>query len=220
MLSSLIAVIERYRFRGLLCLVLIIIALQAFADVAELAVGLLTGLMVMGTFHVTSKSAGLAAPGIAITLVWFLLNLGTHLGIEGLAGPFLFVTHSVIFLLAWSTFSALFREAKADTDALAGAIFGYFLLAFFWAALFNALEAWAPGSFGLSDVGDKPSQFLYFSLVTITTLGYGDILPLSNAARIMAGMESVVGTLYLAILIGRIVSSLKPRREHPHADTD
>lgn len=218
MLKQYLAIIDRYRFRALLCMVLLIIAMQAFAEIAGPVDAILTGLMVAGTFHVTTKSAGLAVPGIAVTIIWLLVSLGSHFGIEGLAGPYLIVTHGVILLLAWSTFAALFHEAKADGDALAGAIFGYFLLAFFWAALFGALESWAPGSFALSDVGDAAGQFLYFSLVTITTLGYGDILPLSNAARILAGLESVVGTLYLAILIGRIVGSFKPKRSQAHAD--
>ena len=220
MLKSYFRALEQFRFRALLCIVLIIIVLQAIGDVAGIAVELLTGLMVAGTFHVTAKTSGLALPGIAVTLIWLVLSLGSHLGFQGLEGLYLLDTLVVIFLLAWCTFSALFREAKSDADALAGAIFGYFLLAFFWSTLFSALEAWRPGSFALSDVGDVGGQFFYFSLVTITTLGYGDILPLSNAARVLAGLESTIGTLYLAILIGRIVSSLKLRRDQSNADSE
>ena len=52
---------------------------------------------------------------------------------------------------------------------------------------------------------------LYFSLVTVTTAGYGDITPVTSIAQISAALEAALGTLYLAILIGRIVGQLSPR---------
>ena len=51
---------------------------------------------------------------------------------------------------------------------------------------------------------------LYFSLITVTTAGYGDITPVTPIAQISAGLEAALGTLYLAILIGRIVGQLAP----------
>ena len=51
---------------------------------------------------------------------------------------------------------------------------------------------------------------LYFSLITVTTAGYGDITPVTSTAQISAALEAALGTLYLAILIGRIVGQLGP----------
>ncbi|MEL7348526.1 MAG: potassium channel family protein [Pseudomonadota bacterium] len=117
-----------------------------------------------------------------------------------------------IALVAWitaCTISLLLLEAKADGDALAGAVFGYFLMALLWAVLYVALHFVAPGAISLSDEASVSNDLLYFSLVTLTTLGYGDILPVAPVAKIMAGIQAAIGTLYLAILIGRIVGALK-----------
>ena len=71
---------------------------------------------------------------------------------------------------------------------------------------------WSPGAFTLAADGDPFADLLYFSLVTITTLGYGDISPVAPFARISAGLEAATGTLYIAILIAHIVGSLASRK--------
>ena len=95
-------------------------------------------------------------------------------------------------------------------DALAGAVFGYFMLALTWAQLYAAALAMDPGAIAVPGETPLGSDLVYFSLVTVTTLGYGDVLPVSPMARILAATEAVVGALYVAVLIGRIVSDLKP----------
>ena len=94
----------------------------------------------------------------------------------------------------------------------------YLLLGMFWFALFNLTETITPGSFAHDGVimGIPRSSFLYFSLVTLTTLGYGDVLRRSSAARTMATLEAVMGQIYLAVLVARfvglhIVHASKPR---------
>jgi voltage-gated potassium channel Kch len=58
-------------------------------------------------------------------------------------------------------------------------------------------------------------QFLYFSLTTLTTLGYGDITPLSPFAQIWSTLEAVVGTLYIALLVARLVGMYQSQRSRP-----
>lgn len=99
------------------------------------------------------------------------------------------------------------RAERVDADILCGALAVYLLTGVVWAVCYGIIEALAPGSFGLSGEasGDVWNQLLYFSLVTLTTLGYGDISPISSVARIWSALEAVVGTLYLAVLISRLV---------------
>lgn len=211
---QLLDLLERYRFRALLALLVGAIVLRGMVpelEVVQAVLLALTGLIFIGTLRVTSGSAGLSLTGTLVTVVWICLTASRLAGMDALHGVGVIATLVVVALVAWATFAALFLEAKADADALAGAIFGYFLLALLWATLFDALEQWQPGSFALTGEQGPASELFYFSLVTITTLGYGDVLPLSGAARTLAGMEAAVGTLYLAILIGRIVGALKPR---------
>ena len=100
-------------------------------------------------------------------------------------------------------------------DEVCGGIAVYLLLAIVWAMCFAMLEAFRPGSFGLD--GGRPelvwNDLLYFSLTTITTLGYGDISPVSAVARIWASFEAATGSLYLAVLIARLVSAWRPAEQ-------
>ena len=98
---------------------------------------------------------------------------------------------------------------------MVGAIFGYFVIATACALLFRQMEGAHPGSFRLPEGGDLDTQMLYFSLITVTTAGYGDITPVTSVAQISTALEAALGTLYLAILIGRIVGQLAPGLGRP-----
>jgi Ion channel len=76
-----------------------------------------------------------------------------------------------------------------------------------------AIDAFSPGSIQIgSHPADRQTDLLYFSLITLSTIGYGDIVPLSGEARILAALEGVTGVLYIAItvalLVGRFRSEL------------
>jgi hypothetical protein len=84
----------------------------------------------------------------------------------------------------------------------------YLLLGLLWAAIYLATDAFSPGSIRIgSDPSDRQTELLYFSLITLSTVGYGDIVPLSGMARILTALEGVTGVLYIAttvaVLVGR-----------------
>ncbi len=87
----------------------------------------------------------------------------------------------------------------------------YFLLGVFFYAIFNLLETVQPRSFaetGSSAAnGVSRHSLLYFSLVTLTTLGYGDIVPISPPARMLAAFEAATGVLYIAFTVARLVAA-------------
>ncbi len=89
-------------------------------------------------------------------------------------------------------------------------------MALTWALLYGVLERANPGSFRFPQGTTHPGRelFTYFSFATITTVGYGDIVPLTPVARGFANLEGVVGQLYLVILVSWLVGmyvSTKPR---------
>ena len=100
-------------------------------------------------------------------------------------------------------------------DKLSGAVCVYLLIGVIWSLLFGILEIAAPGSLRFSDAdagvqealrtGAPQGATTYFSFVTLTTLGYGDIVPVSQAARSLAAVEALLGQLYLTILVARLV---------------
>jgi hypothetical protein len=99
-----------------------------------------------------------------------------------------------------------FRAGPVTTRRLHGGVAAYLLLGVLWAYAYALLALVRPGAFsGSVSVGDGPRAWFYFSFVTLTTMGYGDVLPLHPVARSLATLESVTGSLYLAILIARLV---------------
>jgi hypothetical protein len=99
------------------------------------------------------------------------------------------------------------RAGPVTFHRIQGAVAAYLLLGVLWAHAFALLAHLRPGAFsGPVNVADGPRGFLYYSFVTLTTVGYGDVLPLHPAARSLAMLEAVTGPLYLAILVARLVS--------------
>jgi len=103
-------------------------------------------------------------------------------------------------------------SAAVTADTIAGAICFYLLLGVIWALIYALVEIAHPGSFldGGRPVGPDGHhslvpELLYLSLVTLSTLGYGDILPVTPQARMLAALEAIIGPLYLAVLIARLV---------------
>jgi hypothetical protein len=126
----------------------------------------------------------------------------------GLIGESLF-----LFLVGLAILGDLFRARKVTGDSLAGAVCVYLLIGLIWTYLYLIIEIFIPGSFSFTQ-GDARTQmwvssefypFYYFSLVTMTTVGYGDLLPVSTAARSLATMEGILGQIYLTILVARLV---------------
>ena len=86
----------------------------------------------------------------------------------------------------------------------------YLMLALFWCALFNLTEAIHPGSFAF-DSSERVSRsgLLYFSLITLTTVGYGDIVPVTPPGRVFAALEGAAGVFYIAITVARLVAAYR-----------
>lgn len=101
------------------------------------------------------------------------------------------------------------QAREVTLNILTGALGLYLLIAINWAVSYGMIEALMPGSFSAGGVPIPWHKFLYFSLTTITTLGYGDILPSGAFAQIWATMEAVTGVLYIAVLVARLVSLYK-----------
>jgi len=101
----------------------------------------------------------------------------------------------------------VFRKGPVTHHRIQGAIAVYLLLGLAWAAAYELIDLTHQGAFTGTFGGAKVgTSWLYYSFVTLTTLGYGDIVPVHPFARSMAVMEALVGQLFPAILIARLVS--------------
>ena len=99
------------------------------------------------------------------------------------------------------------RQNEVTVEMIFAAVVVYLLMAMLWADLYRLLETLSPGSFEMPD-GDIQNDrilFLYFSLVTISTLGYGDMTPLTDRAAGLASVEAITGQMYLVVLVAWLV---------------
>lgn len=104
-------------------------------------------------------------------------------------------------------FLYLAKQHEVTIDMIMAAASEYVLIGILFAVLYNFVEAAYPGSFNFTGAETNRPGFLYFSFVTLTTTGYGDLLPLSPQARSLAALEAVVGQLYIAITVALLVSA-------------
>lgn len=113
-------------------------------------------------------------------------------------------------LTAAGLFSYLRNSRSVAQAQLYTAVSIYLLLGLLWTTLYLAMDAFYPGSIRIGSLpADRQTELLYFSLITLSTIGYGDIVPLSGEARILAALEGVTGVLYIAITVALLVSRFR-----------
>ena len=109
----------------------------------------------------------------------------------------------------------ILQTTHVDTEILSAGIVVYLMLGILWAQGYMLLAQLTPDTFHFP-LGEHSERHMggfnafYFSFSTLTTVGFGDITPMSKIARTLAVMEAVTGTLYLAILISRLVGRYSP----------
>ena len=119
--------------------------------------------------------------------------------------------------LTWVVAHAVYAPGRITFHRLQGAVVLYLNIATIFASAFSLIWELSPGAFAnLVAPAGGPEEFatmLYFSLTTLTTTGYGDIVPVDPFARSLANLESVLGQFYLAITVARLVTlELEDRR--------
>jgi uncharacterized membrane protein YadS len=132
------------------------------------------------------------------------------------------VAFGAIFLgmTVYMVAKALARAPAIDGDTVMGAICVYLLIGYMWANFYALTEFAAPGSFNFPEYARPDAGTIipeynwgYYSFVTLTTLGYGDITPISYRARTLSWLEAVVGVTYMATTIAFLVSQVIVARQ-------
>jgi hypothetical protein len=203
-------IIFRGRFLNLLVYILVLIAIQPLDEaIGEfgLLLDIIVSFVLISAIYAVSHKNTHTILGILLA-VPLLTSMWTKqlLGIQWMQIP------ETIFGLAFFIFIIviilrfIFHNDEINRDLIAGAAAVYLLLAIAWAYAYRAIEVLQPGSFAIADAQNITySISLYYSFVTITTLGYGDIFPVTTAAKSCAILEAIVGQLYLVITIALLV---------------
>ena len=138
----------------------------------------------------------IAAPFVLLDLIDMFFTHRYLMIVEYSFGTILYFY--IIFLLLRNLLS--YRVITANL--IYCAISTYFLIGIMWAGIYTVLEGISPGSIsGIS----KPEDLIYFSFVTLTTVGFGDVAPLSILSRRLAVFEAAMGSIYMAVIIAMIV---------------
>jgi hypothetical protein len=155
--------------------------------------------------------------GLGFTLIGIALNViaaNTH-AVEYFYASFA-ALYGFMLIVIWCTGKQVVLDKEISANRVVGAISLYLLFGTIWAITYAVLEMLVPGSFtGFSRilVQGWSSEWLYFSFVTMTTLGYGDLTPLSATARTLAYIQAVFGQFYIAILVAGLVSGYITERQ-------
>jgi Ion channel len=150
-------------------------------------------------------------PAIPLAVLSVVLGL-IHYFHPSRVVTFLHFTALVAFLgfVAVGLFLYLGRPGAITPGHLYGSVSLYFILALIWVGIYSLINAGYPGAFletGPAVHAKVPGgTFLYFSLATLTTLSFGDIVPVHPVARTFAALESATGILYIALTVARLVS--------------
>lgn len=107
----------------------------------------------------------------------------------------------------------ILRRTAVTVQSLAGALSAYLIIGMFFASLFGVMDAVTPGPFFASGEEANSRSFQYFSYTTLTTLGYGDYTAALFPGRSIATFEALVGQVFLAVLVARLVAAFHGRAE-------
>ena len=142
------------------------------------------GTAAIGWIRLYAPGGWLVVPGVTMWIVFFIMLAGVIL-------------------------TRVFGKGRINFHRIQGAVAVYLLLGVIWAGCYRLVVHLDPGAFSLPAVADEGtlmSKLVYFSFVTLTTVGYGDIAAVAATARSLAMLEALMGQLFPAVLIARLVS--------------
>lgn len=220
------ALFRRWRYLFLLGAILALLVLQPIAT--DL------GLLEMPFELLLVVVMAVLALALGQDRIWRNSAIGVCVAVASLsiAGHFLsFAGHSAtvsagqalgalfFLLVAARIVRSIFNSHEISPDSICGTICGYMLLGIAWGLTYSLIDAVDPASFRIGDamqphmqqIDDRRSVFMYYSFITLTTVGYGDITPISTTACTLAWSEAVFGQLYLAVLVAGLMSALVAR---------
>jgi Ion channel len=159
---------------------------------AQIKGWVLPTILLMGAVVVSTVASAVFPSRISVGLKWGILAAFFGLSVIGL-------------------FSYIKNARSIGDGHLYTAVSIYLLLGMQWFAIYSAIDVLSPGSIqrSASAAADRHAELLYFSLVTLSTIGYGDVVPLHGEVRMLAALEGIAGVLYIAITVALLVSAYR-----------
>ena len=172
---------------------------------------ILFALVLLATTNSVSELKWHRALASVLAALWLVLQLWSG---TAQSQPLMLAARIVLICFCCHSAAVLLRREvnarRVDFEVLCSLPSIYLLISIIWAVSYQIIETASPGSFQGGGGGDGAvpgfSEFLYFSLVTSTTLGYGDIAPVGPVTRMWVALEAVAGVFFMAVLVSRLVT--------------
>jgi Ion channel len=169
-------------------------------------------LLIVGVLHLADMKI-VQRVVLPVGLIWLFARL-----VEAFGDPRHSYTHlaplaglSLSCAILWGLLRRFGSIAKVTGSIISEAIISYLVIAIAFSQLYWVLDHFVANAFNQTLALGQSATFLYFSMVTLTGVGYGGILPINSYVRLVAAFENVTGLFYLAVVISRLVSSYRPR---------
>lgn len=157
------------------------------------------------TAHVR-LAAGVGIVAVALAAVAALTGLAGFLAAAAL------IQMTLLFAATATVLRAVISESEVSFRTILGAISVYMIFGLLFTSLYVAIDRLQGGEFFLREGGSHTGNFIFFSFTTLTTTGYGNLVPAGQPGRMLAGIEMLFGQIFLVTLIAGLVSLWRPRR--------
>ena len=200
---------KEYRFSILLVTLMFLLLIYPFLDHFKLTgltllLNVFTTLILISSVHAVSENRRQLVIALSVIIPAIVLGWGHQLLQVKMSEVGATLLQIIAFsFVAYHILRYALRGGRVDAEKIAAAVCVYLLLGVVWQDFYVLLDIVVPGSFNSSLLTEK--DFLYFSFITLSTLGYGDITPVIGPARALAYTEALIGQLYLTILVARLV---------------
>ena len=146
---------------------------------------------------------------VLIGIVFFVMVLAKLFALSYV--PYVILGALLFFFTGsfWTAYKQILFEGEVDSNKMIGSLSLYLLLGLIWTVMYLIILQLDPQAFSGIDAGNWKQNFAqvaYYSFVTLTTLGYGAILPVNKVAQFFVSMEAIIGVFYMAIIVSSLIS--------------
>ncbi|MCB2167997.1 MAG: two pore domain potassium channel family protein [Deltaproteobacteria bacterium] len=200
---------KKYRFNILLVSLLLLLLIFPFLDYFRLTglrmlLNVFTTIILISSVYAVSENRRQLILALLVIVPAIVLGWGNHFFHVKISEVGATILRIIAYgFIAYHILGYALRGGRVDAEKVAAAVCVYLLLGVVWLNAYALVDILIPGSFNSAFLNGK--DYLYFSFVTLSTLGYGDITPTNGPAQAMAYTEALVGQLYLTILVARLV---------------